>query len=328
MSILSKDKLLELMTLLLQYTSDLNFETIQGQLPLFVAFSQNQVDILKLFFQYFIPNTRIITTMSSPFSKIPLNLNIFNEEWENVLLYTFKRQNDLPEPAFSYLLNFNLSSVDQEGRLLEENYRLDLNAQAWNGKTLIMLAVERCNYNFLKRFFETIWNVQCRSILQILYRCQHRCYYEDDDKILQPPTSHLSSPQSSSLPSPLPSTREDVIRKDLIRVIRSDYRQMVDLEVRDMTQNTALLQAIWANHPGIVKCLLFHGAKVNVVDGQGHTPLMIASLLGRVVMVKLLMAYGADSTIQSGEGQTALDLAEENHHEEVVLLLQQQNNGS
>ena len=155
--ILSKDQLLELMTLLLQYTSDLNFETIQGQLPLFVAFSKNQVDILKLFFQYFIPNTRTVASMTStsPFSKIPLNLNIFNEEWENVLLYTFKRLNDLPDPTFSFLLNFDLSSVDREGRLLEETYRLDLNAQAWNGKTLIMLAVERCNYDFLKRFFTT-----------------------------------------------------------------------------------------------------------------------------------------------------------------------------
>lgn len=310
--ILSKDQLLELMTLLLQYTSDLNFETIQGQLPLFVAFSKNQVDILKLFFQYFIPNTRTVASMTStsPFSKIPLNLNIFNEEWENVLLYTFKRLNDLPDPTFSFLLNFDLSSVDREGRLLEETYRLDLNAQAWNGKTLIMLAVERCNYDFLKRFFKTIWSVQCRSILQILCRCKNHCYYDDDDMTLHPSTSSLSSPISSSSHSSSPSTREDMIKNDLVKVIKSDYRRMVDLEVRDMTQNTALLQAIWSNHLGIVKCLLFHGAKVNVVDGYGHTPLMIASLLGRVMIAKLLMAYGADSTIQSREGQTALDLAD------------------
>jgi len=346
-SILSKDKVLEMMTLLLEYTSDLNFETVQGQIPLFVAFYENQVDILRLFFQYFIPKSIITTSInpittsvtsflipeipnrdlddstsllsftpktsiSSQFPKIPLNLNIFNEVWENVLLYTFKRLNDLPDPAFSFLLNFGLSNICREGR---HSYYLDLNAQDWNSKTLVMLAVERCNYDFLKKFFETLWSVQCRSILHILYRCQHHFYYRN------------AMQHHSTLPSTFPtsSSEEDIIMQDLERVIKNDYRQFVDLEIRDITQNTALHQAIWTGHPGIVKCLLFHGAQANVIDSYGHTPLMIASLLGRITLVKLLIAYGADSNFRCG-GMTALELAQENNHEEIVaFLLEYQN---
>jgi len=318
-----KEKALEILTLLLQYTSDLNFETNQGQIPLFLAFYENQVDILKLFFQYFlIPKTSNPTSNKQTISKVPLNLNLYNEEWDNVLLYTFKHKNELPEPAFSFLLLYGMTHCYEHGHILGST-QIDLNAQSWNGKTLVMAAVERNNYSFLKTFFETVESIHEKALLQILYRRKNN-YYRDllhQYHSFQSNSNLLLDTQTNDTIN----TIKDRIMQDVYQLIRSDP-QRIDLEVKDRSQNTALLKATWSGNKAIARCLLRHGANPRVRDIYDNTHLMIASLLGRLELVKLFIAYGAEINARRGvtdsdQGQTALGLAIENHHEAVVQYL-------
>ena len=53
--------------------------------------------------------------------------------------------------------------------------------------------------------------------------------------------------------------------------------------------STALDQAVWRQHPRVVKFLLPQkGIRVNVVNGDGQTPLMIAGQNGDPAIVRLL----------------------------------------
>ncbi|OUM60640.1 hypothetical protein PIROE2DRAFT_13545 [Piromyces sp. E2] len=291
-----KEKALEILGLLLQYTSDLNFETSQGQIPLFMAFFENQVDILKLFFQYFLTpklstsrsTMTSKTTSNHSTSKVPLNLNLFNEEWDNVLLYTFKQKNELPEPAFSFLLLYGMTHCYEQGRIISST-QIDLNAQSWNGKTL-----------------------------DLLHQYQNSFHSNSKSDILQ--TNETSNPTNSF------NSTKNKIMQDIVQLIKSDP-QRVDLEVKDRSQNTALLKAIWSGNKDIIRCLLRHGANIEFRDAYDNTPLMISSFLGRVELVKLFIAHGAEinarrTSSYNQKGKTALGLAIENHHEAVIQLLQ------
>ncbi|KAG4102630.1 ankyrin [Neocallimastix lanati (nom. inval.)] len=285
-----KDKLLKILNLLLNYSSTLNFETNDGKLPFFVAFTENLVDILKVLldrsFQLSISSN--FSSSSSTFSllKNGINVHIYNEEWDSVLLYSFKQQNTLPYPAFPFLLNYGLSY---------------------------------CYYH------DTIVDLNAQAVVHILNRRKNHFYHNLIKRY------------------PKESSTKEIIMSDLVRLIKSDYDRL-DLEMKDRSQNTPLLQAIWTNNLAIVKCLLHFGAKTEAINASGFTPLMLASFLGKVNMVKLLIAYGAHvnarrpssfnlyfttqlrsfsfPTSQTMEkGETALTLARQNNHEAVVEVL-------
>lgn len=59
----------------------------------------------------------------------------------------------------------------------------------------------------------------------------------------------------------------------------------------------------------IARLLLDHGAYVNWIDGEGVTPLILASFKDHIELVQLLLDYGADITVHDQWNQTALDYA-------------------
>lgn len=65
--------------------------------------------------------------------------------------------------------------------------------------------------------------------------------------------------------------------------------------------------------------LIANGAKVDVVDAGGWTPLLIASANGKRDLVATLLDAGADPAKANGDGQRAIDLAAD--HPEVRDLL-------
>lgn len=69
---------------------------------------------------------------------------------------------------------------------------------------------------------------------------------------------------------------------------------------------TALMVAPTAE---VAKALLDAGAKVNVADGHGVTPLMRAAGSGRVGVVKVLLQSNADAEAKSNDGRSAADFA-------------------
>ncbi|MHC4876956.1 MAG: ankyrin repeat domain-containing protein [Planctomycetota bacterium] len=63
------------------------------------------------------------------------------------------------------------------------------------------------------------------------------------------------------------------------------------------------------------------GASLNEKDGNGMTPLMLASLYGHTEVVELLLKNKADVTSANGDGNTALHMAAFLAHPEIVRLL-------
>ena len=57
---------------------------------------------------------------------------------------------------------------------------------------------------------------------------------------------------------------------------------------------------------GVAEALLKRGAKVNVADAEGKTPLYSAARRGHAHLLKMLLAKGAKVNAQTREGTTAL----------------------
>lgn len=73
--------------------------------------------------------------------------------------------------------------------------------------------------------------------------------------------------------------------------------------------NTALTYAARDGFTEIARVLIDHGADVNWIDGEGVTPLILASFKNHIELVQLLLAHGADKTIKDQWDRTALDYA-------------------
>ncbi|MBT9313602.1 ankyrin repeat domain-containing protein [Leptothoe kymatousa] len=73
--------------------------------------------------------------------------------------------------------------------------------------------------------------------------------------------------------------------------------------------NTALTYAARDGYLDIARLLVAHGADVNWIDGEGVTPLILASFKDHQEIVQLLLDHGADITVQDQWHRTALDYA-------------------
>ncbi|KAH9044113.1 ankyrin repeat-containing domain protein, partial [Lactarius deliciosus] len=59
-------------------------------------------------------------------------------------------------------------------------------------------------------------------------------------------------------------------------------------------------------HCDVVKCLLDHGADVNLPDDHHSTPLTLATHRGHIDVVRVLLEHNADVHSQDDSGQTPL----------------------
>lgn len=90
--------------------------------------------------------------------------------------------------------------------------------------------------------------------------------------------------------------------------VRSQLQQGTDPNLVYNT-NTALTYAARDGFTKIALVLIDHGADVNWIDGEGVTPLILASFKDHLDLVQLLLAHGADTTIKDQWNRTALDYA-------------------
>ena len=65
-----------------------------------------------------------------------------------------------------------------------------------------------------------------------------------------------------------------------------------------------------ADGAALVAQLLDRGAKPNLADDRGQTPLMIATAMDHADVVDILLAHGADRMVHDAQGKTAADLAQ------------------
>jgi len=71
----------------------------------------------------------------------------------------------------------------------------------------------------------------------------------------------------------------------------------------------------------MARLLLANGARVDVVQAGGWTPLHQAAASGHEELVRLLRAHGADLTAQSDDGRTSQQIAEERGHRALAVTL-------
>jgi len=76
------------------------------------------------------------------------------------------------------------------------------------------------------------------------------------------------------------------------------------------------------NYDDVVECLLEHGAKVDVPDGEkGRTPLHVAVRSGNLKAAELLISYGAEIDARDNDGATPLHCAVEGGNLDCIKLL-------
>lgn len=88
------------------------------------------------------------------------------------------------------------------------------------------------------------------------------------------------------------------------------HSEIATLLERAEALGARLLQAANEGHDMLVRQVLVLGAPVNVTDGRGATPLMIAARNGDLGILQALLARGADSSLRDSQGQTVFDWAE------------------
>jgi len=95
-----------------------------------------------------------------------------------------------------------------------------------------------------------------------------------------------------------------------------------DINGRDASGRTALLEAAWSGGDDIVRFLLGRGADPNIADRSGFTPLMRAVESGHESIAAVLIEKGADVNCRGNvRGTTALMLAAEGGRNEMITLL-------
>ena len=95
----------------------------------------------------------------------------------------------------------------------------------------------------------------------------------------------------------------------------------VNLHADNMSDLRPIHSACVAGQGAIVGLLLKAGAKPNVIQMGGYTPLMTAASLGNAPVVDMLLEYGAEKSVKSDDNRTAADFARAAGLESLVEIL-------
>ena len=104
-------------------------------------------------------------------------------------------------------------------------------------------------------------------------------------------------------------------------ISESDFDKSVAQNKMDVNQVadggvTPLHHAVYYNKKAIAY-LVHDGANINARDEEGNTPLMLASMSGRVDEVEILVRLGADINISNNSNLSPLDIAKKNCHSDL-----------
>lgn len=137
------------------------------------------------------------------------------------------------------------------------------------------------------------------------------------------PTSQKNRRKSQPPEDSATKLREAVMKRNtqelLIFLTLYDTSKVID--VMDENGFTALIHASVRGHRDIVAYLLANNADVDMATTKGSTALIEASRCGHLEIVDMLLASGADVNKANMHGWTALVCASMHYHEEIVSLL-------
>jgi len=121
--------------------------------------------------------------------------------------------------------------------------------------------------------------------------------------------------------SELEKTLIDAAREGDLEVVERLIHDGARVNVIDDTGTTPLHWAVFGGHQDVTKALIAQGALVNVPDVDGFTPLDTASQKGFTKLVQLLIKEGANLEARDNDGGTALYAAAGKGHVRVVEVL-------
>lgn len=115
-------------------------------------------------------------------------------------------------------------------------------------------------------------------------------------------------------------------QKGYVDIVNALIQAGSDLNVKDDNGLTPLMVAIEGTglnkgHPQIAKALIQAGADVNIKNIRGLTALMMAASVGDAVTVEALVKAGADINARDDRGVTALSIAIQEGHTKIVQIL-------
>nr|WP_236024210.1 ankyrin repeat domain-containing protein [Comamonas suwonensis] len=132
----------------------------------------------------------------------------------------------------------------------------------------------------------------------------------------QPGSGALSPDVKALGPLLLQAAREG----DAVKV-RQLLGRGAEVDVQDGQGNTPLLLATAANHIEVARSLLLHGASPNLKNQMQDSAYLLAGAQGRLEIVRMTLSYGADLKSTNRYGGTALIPACERGHVETALAL-------
>jgi TonB family protein len=112
-------------------------------------------------------------------------------------------------------------------------------------------------------------------------------------------------------------------RDDDTKRLQALLQQGANPNLQDKFGWTALTYAVAGMDSSIVLLLLDHGADPNIKDHKGKTILMWAALGGKTEIIQSLIARGAEIDTATTNGATALSLAEAMKHRKAAHFLKQ-----
>lgn len=136
------------------------------------------------------------------------------------------------------------------------------------------------------------------------------------------PISQPTNPEERQ-PTPAPPPLIEATLAGNLEDVRSQLQAGTDPNLVYRT-NTALTYAARDGFTEIARLLLDSGADVNWIDGEGVTPLILASFKGHENLVRLLLERGAEIDIQDQWNRTALDYALRRGETDAIAKLLQQ----
>lgn len=113
----------------------------------------------------------------------------------------------------------------------------------------------------------------------------------------------------------------DAIRYDDIPAVDTALRMGADLHATDENGNTALMEAAYNGHDGILEYLLQKGADVNAANDFKSTALGVAVFRNEIACVKTLLRHKATVDAENDFGETPLIYTAMYGHTELAKVL-------
>ncbi|WP_372369366.1 ankyrin repeat domain-containing protein [Candidatus Uabimicrobium sp. HlEnr_7] len=289
-----KDNALKIIDMLLNEKCDVNIKNKKGETALSQAFSKKYVDIAKQLIaksaNVNVKNSRGDALIFSVLDEAELlkllvengaELNVYNRTGYTPLMQSlYYEYND----AAKYLIE---KSTDVNG------------GNSKNQTTPLIYAIE--NLEFMKLLLEKGANVKAKDKYgntALLKACSMKNI--DIVKLLLEKGADINQQDSYGN-----TTLMNAMKRRRVEIAKLLIEKDVDVNVA-VRNLTALFYVARMGDAKMMTLLIEKGAKVNLQDDEGQTPLFYAA---NVEVAKLLLKAGADTTIKNKKGKTAVDVA-------------------